>query len=110
MAHKKKILVLESEKLLAAGIVRLLASRSEFDVTTDAARCLACLEHPENPVPDAVILDEELLAANISAVVKLADRHPHLRLIVFRLSDNTVHIFDKHMVQITQSSDFLDLL
>ena len=31
----------------------------------------------------------------ISAVVKLADRHPKLWLIVFGLSDNKLHVFDK---------------
>ena len=71
---------------------------------------LACLEQPDSPQPDVVILEEELLATNISAVVDLVDRYPNLRLIVFGLSDTKVQVFDKQMVQVGQVSDFLELL
>lgn len=60
--------------------------------------------------PDVVILDEGLLAANISDIVKLADCHPSLRLIVYRLNDGRVQIFDEQMVQVRHFSDFLRLL
>ena len=71
---------------------------------------LASLKQTDVLQPDIVILEEELLAANISAVVKLADRHPKLRLIVFSLSDNTLNVFDKQSVQVRQVNDFLELL
>lgn len=110
MARRKQILVLESEKLLAASVLSLLASRPEFDVTSTTFSSLACLDQPNRPEPDVVILDEEHLAANISAVVKLVDRHPKLRLIVLGLSDNKLHVFDKHIVQAEQVSDLFELL
>jgi DNA-binding NarL/FixJ family response regulator len=110
LAHRKQILVLESEKLLADSILSLLASRSEFDVTNTTITSLAFLDKPDSPQPDVVILEEALLMANISAVVKLADRHPNLRLIVLGLSDNNLQVFDKQMVQVRQVSDFLELL
>ena len=110
MTHRKKILVLESEKLLAASMLSLLASRTEFDVSHTTVTSLACLDPPDVPPPDVIILDEELLAANLLAVVKLADRYPELRLIVIGLKKNKLQVFDKHMVKVRQSSDFLDLL
>jgi len=110
LAHRKQILVLESEKLLTAAILSLLASRSEFDVTNMAVTSLAYLDQPGSQLPDVVIMEEELLAANISAVVDLVDHHPKLRLIVIGLSDTQVQVFDKQMVQVGQVSDFLELL
>ncbi|MBK8900107.1 MAG: hypothetical protein IPM53_02895 [Anaerolineaceae bacterium] len=110
MAEQKKILVLESEKLLAASIVNLLASRPEYDVLQTTVSSLLCLDQPGSPQPDIVILEKEVLAANISAVVKVTDRYPKLRLIVFSLSDPKVHIFDQQTVQVRNASDFLELL
>lgn len=110
MAHRKKILVLESDKLLARSISSLLASRAEFDVTESTATCLTCLDQSGSPQLDVVILEEEWLAANISAVVRLADRHPELRLIVFGLRENKVQVFDKQIAEVKQVSDLLALL
>jgi DNA-binding NarL/FixJ family response regulator len=110
LAHRKQILVLESEKLLAASILSLLESRSEFDVTSTTVSSLACMDQADSPGPDVVILEEELLAANILAVVKLAEQYPELRLIVIGPKTNKLHVFDKQIVQVRQVSDFLKLL
>jgi DNA-binding NarL/FixJ family response regulator len=110
LAHQKQILVLESEKLLVASILSLLASRPEYDVTSTTLNSLNCIDQPNGPEPDVVILDEELVAANISDLVALADRHPTLRLIVLGLNDNELHIFDKHIVHVSQVNDFFELL
>lgn len=96
--------------MLAASVLSLLAARSEFDVTSTTVDSLACLDLADSLQPDVVILEEEHLAANILAVVKLAERHPKLRLIVIGPKTNKLHVFDKQMVQVRQVSDFLKLL
>jgi DNA-binding NarL/FixJ family response regulator len=110
LSGKKKILVLESEKLLAASIVSLLASQSELDVMNTNIGTLESWDKSSGARPDVVIMEEGLLAANISAIVKLAERHPKLRLIVFGLSNGDVQIFDKQMARVRHVSDFLSLL
>lgn len=110
MAEQKRVLVLESEKLLAASIVNILASRPEYDVVQTTVSSLACLEQPDALQPDVVILEKDVLAANISAVVKVTDRYPKLRLIVFNLSNTKVHVFDQQIAQVRNASDFLELL
>jgi len=110
LSDRKKILVLENENLLTASIVSLLSSQSELDVVSTTNRTLAGWRNSNGARPDVVILEEGLLAANISDIVKLADRHPTLRLIVFRLCDGKIQIFDKQMVQVRHVSDFLRLL
>ncbi len=108
--HHKQILVLEDEKLAAASILSLLLSRPGLDVINTTFTSLVSLEQADGLQPDVVILEEGLLAANISAVVKLADRHPKLRLIVFSLSNNILNVFDKQRLQVKQVNDFLELL
>ena len=110
MSTRKRILVLESEKLLSASIVSLLSSQSELEVISTTKCSLAGWVNSNDTPPDVVILEEGLLAANLSDLVKLADRHPTLRLIVFGLKDGSVQIFDKQLAQVRHVSDFLSLL
>lgn len=109
MAEPKKILVLESEKLLSAGILSILRSLSKFDVAHTTAVSLSSLA-PCNIQPDIVILDEEILATNLLALVELTRCHPELRLIVLSLNGNEVDVFDKHTIQVHKVSDFVQLL
>lgn len=110
MAKQKKILVLESEKLLAASIVSLLALRPEYDVVQTTVSFLSCLDDADGLRPDVVVLERDVLAANISAVIKVTDRYPKLRLIVFSLCNSKVHVFDQQVVQVRSTGDFLELL
>lgn len=110
MTHRTQILVLESKKLLIASILSLLASRPEYDVTSTTFSALTCLDQANGRKPDVVILDEDLVTANISDLVALTDRHPKLRLIVLGLADNQLRVFDKHIVQVSQVNDFFELL
>lgn len=109
MVRQKQILVLASDKLLAASIVSLLASRPEFSVSNTTAGSLAFSDQSQAQL-DVVIVEEAQLAANILAIVQLTNRHPTLRLIVLGLKDNKLQVFDKHMVQVSQVSDLLELL
>ncbi len=110
MTCRKRILVLESENLISASILSLLASQSRFDVINAPVSSIASLEKPDSIKPDVVILEEEQLATNITAVINLAEYFPTLRLIVFNQKNNTLHIFDKQMIQVRHINDLLNLL
>jgi len=110
LAGKKKILVLESEKLLSASVASLLSSQSDLEVMSTTKLSLAGWNHTDGVCPDVVIVEERLLAANLADIVKLADRHPTLKLIVLGLTHGNVQIFDKRMAQVRHVSDFLRLL
>jgi len=110
LKQRKKILVLGSEKLLTAAILSLLESRSELEVANMTVNSLRFLDQPDCPEPDVIILDEDLVEANLSDLVRLIERHPTLRLIVFGLSDSKVQVFDKQLVEVRQVGDFLELL
>jgi len=110
LAQQTQILVIDSENLLAASILSLLDSCFEFDVTHSTITSLTSTAGPTGHQIDVVIIEEEHLMTNMSAFVSFTDHHPNLRLIVLRQSENKVHIFDKHMVEVRQVSDFLELL
>ena len=110
MAHRTQILVIESDNLLAASIINLLASRTEFDVSRSTASLLTHTVEANGSEPDVVIIEEAHMLANMPAFVFYVNRHPNLRLIVMGVDENKVHIFDKQMVEVTQVSDFLELL
>jgi chemotaxis response regulator CheB len=110
LAEQKKVLVLESETLLATGIFNILVSRPELHVAKTTARSLTCLHLTGSHQPDVIIMEEELLADNLAAVIRLTNDLRHLRLIVFNLIDANVHIFDKHTVQVESVGDFAGLL
>ena len=109
---------------MSAGILSMLGSRSEFDMVHTTAVSLGSLEQPGIVQPDVVILDEELhntrlfqatkdeelLAANLLALVKLTTRHPKLRLIVLSLNGSSVNVFDKQTIFVSNISDFVQLL
>jgi hypothetical protein len=73
-------------------------------------KTLESLNQPNGHQPDVIILEVTQLAANIQAVMDLVDCHPKVRLIILRLDDNRLHIFDKQLVQVEQVSDFLATL
>ncbi len=110
MVDPKKILVLESKKLMSAGLLSMLELRSEFSVEQTTADSLGSLEQPCNVQPDVVILDEEVLAANLMALVQLTRHHPKLCLVVLSLNGNHIHIFDKQTIQISSVNDFVQML
>lgn len=107
MPTGKKILVLEREKLLSDAVFSLLASRPEYEVAIVPFNDLGLLDSPDHAEPDAIIMDQELVANNISAVMELVDRHPKVRLLVIGLRNNMVHVFDKSVIDLSDFSDFI---
>lgn len=110
VAHRKKVLIVESENLLAAGVRSLLAERSELDVTSTDIDRLACVVQPSSSRPDVLIVDEAQLLANLSAVIRVASHYPWLRLIVVRAQDNEVQVVDRQIVEVRHIDEFFDLL
>jgi len=107
VSKQKTILVIESENLLTAAIISLLTSRPEFDVKEATFSSLALLDGANHTNPDVIIMDEELVASQITAVISLVNRYPKLRLLVLSLSDNRLHVFDKQIVYMSEVSDFI---
>lgn len=107
MPTGKRILVLEKEKLLSDAVFSLLSSRPEYHVAHVQFDELGALNSPDHAEPDVIIMDQGVVANNISAVMELVDRHPKVRLIIIGLSDNVLHVFDKSVVDVSDVSEFI---
>lgn len=110
MDQRKKILLFESESLLTASILSLMAHQTNYDVLSGTFNTPDALKQLKDFIPDVFIIEKTWLAKNITLVMELVDRFPELRLIVLGVDDNRVNIFEKQIVHVEQFSDFLAML
>ena len=107
----KRIVVLESDHLINAGVLSFLASQDCFDVIgmegSDPEQIYRAIE---NIRPDVVIIDQNSLIISVSKLLAHFEQVPHIRTIVLNMSDNQIQVCDKRLVQIQQLSDFIAVL
>ena len=109
MTPRKKVLVLESEKLLMASVASLLANFSDLSVICSTSDSLGCLTQSTDETSDIIILDEAVLEANLATFITLLTGKPHVRLLVFHLQDDSVQVLDRQQIRISEVDDFLAL-
>jgi hypothetical protein len=109
----KRVLVFRGENLLAAGVESLLAREDDLLVlgVTNVCEDEFSFEHEiELFRPSVVILDESSLATDFSYLYAILKKYPQLRVIVVDEGDNMVHIFDKQVITVAQSTDLIDVI
>jgi hypothetical protein len=110
MVQRKKILVFECKGLLTASILSLLDQQTDHDVFSGTFDSPDSLKQLNGYKPDVFIIEKTQLAENITIVMELVARFPELRLIILGLDDNRVNIFEKQIVHVEKTSDFLEML
>lgn len=107
----KRILVLETDKLLSGGVSSLLKNRQDLDVI---GLCLTGDEDLEEIIagikPDVIIFPEGYNAADLDAMIYRSNDLPRLRTITVNLRNNRILICDKRQVAIRKLNDFLSVL
>lgn len=109
----KRVLVFRGENLLAAGVENLLAREDDLLVlsATEIGEDGFSFEHEiELFHPSVVILDESSLSTDFPFLYEILKKYPHLRVIVVDEGDNLVHIFDKRVIMVAQSTDLIDVI
>lgn len=107
---QKRVVVLESERLLGAGVFSLLSTRANLDVRevwlneSGLAATLAAFK------PEVVVVDEETLAHNLSVCSRLFQRFPSMRMVVLNPRANTLRICERQLVVVETIDDFLEML
>lgn len=108
--HMRRILIVENELLLGAGIEHLLTGEADLDVTgiagADEAILLKEIKHFQ---PDVVILDRATCLIHPTKLLAQLQDYPHLRVIVISADDNTVQIFEKQQILVTRIRDLASL-
>jgi len=106
----QRILIVENESLLGAGIEHLLAGEADLNVVGIArADEAVLLEKIKLSQPDVVILDEATCLTNAMKLLAHLQDCPKLRVIVVSANDNVVQIFDKQQVLVNQTTDLASL-
>lgn len=109
-ANIRRILIVENELLLGAGIEHLLAGEADLDVMgiagVDEANLLNEIKRSQ---PDIVILDRATCLINPVKLLTQLQVYPHLRVIVISADDNIVQIFEKQEVLVTRIRDLASL-
>lgn len=108
---KKRVVVLESDQVLAAGVQSFLATQDNLDV-------FGIEENDEDAVfqaitelkPDVIILDKLIQVTDLNALMSYLKDFPKVRAIIVNGSDNQIQVCERQQIQVHQISDILAFL
>ena len=107
---RKRVIVLESEDLLGAGVFSLLSADRRFEVRRawlgeeGFARAMAGFD------PEVFVVEEETLARNLSICSRLFEAYPRIRVIVLNPGANTVKVCERQIVILETIEDFFEMV
>ena len=104
----KRVIVVESEKLLSAGIYSLLSSKDHYDVSGVIMREENFSDVFARVQPHILILDEATLSQYLTTYMAFTKNYPKLRTVVLSLGTNNMQVYDKQIVQIQNLNDFME--
>ncbi|MFN2224433.1 MAG: hypothetical protein PVH65_02045 [Chloroflexota bacterium] len=105
---QKRVIVVESEKLISAGIYSLLSSNHNLDVFGMSLRGEELFDVADQFQPDVVVMDERYLHQNLKSYLAFIKTCPRLRTIVVNLSTNSLRVCDGQIVHVQHLEDFMD--
>lgn len=107
----RKILILEGESLLGAGLYRLLSELKDIEViTTEIANLEKLVQIFDAIHPHVLILDEANIIEVSSALLPSFRKNLISRIILINLDDNVIQVWDRQGILITKIDDFYELL
>jgi len=108
---QKRIVVLESNRLLFAGVRSFLSTQEWYDVIglnlVDQEQIHQAIERLQ---PDVIILDNQNRVTDLSALMSYLEGLSKIRVIIVNVTDNQIQICEKQQLRIHQLSDFLAAL
>jgi len=108
----KRVLVWDTELLMAKGVEFILASETSLEVigieSKEEADLLNAVERYQ---PDAVVLcDSDRLLKENSVLMKLLTGFPNLWVIMVSSEDNRIKLYNKRELLLTQASDLSNII
>jgi DNA-binding NarL/FixJ family response regulator len=108
---RKKIVILESDRLINAGVLSFLDNQDDFDVIgLEGSEPEKIFQTIEKIRPEIIIIDQN---SRILSLCNLESRFAHfsnIRTIVLNLANNQIRIWDRQHVQIHDLKDFMAVL
>lgn len=94
-----------------AGVQGLLSRQEALDVIGkeihDQKEMFRVIEQVQ---PDVVVVDEDILAPNLAAILTFLQGYPKTRMVILSLVENQIQVYDMQQIQLQQLSDFLAVL
>lgn len=107
----KRILVVHGENLLIAGVESLLTHESDLKVMgVGNSNKSYFLQEVDQFHPHVVVIDESSLLADLTFLHYLLKTCPDLRIIVVDEEDNLIHIYEKRVISVAQSTDLINVI
>ena len=104
----KKVLILESDLLLNAGIENLLIGQKNLDVHGVMCRNLGELNEAINQIqPDIIIADTTYVSVTSGEALNSLKTRPGVKIILINLEDNQIEIYDNKRIFVKEIGDFL---
>ncbi len=89
------LLVADDHPVVLFGLCRLLDDESDFTVIGAAESCRQLCEALDNCEPDIVLLDLEMTdTCGIDTLVRVRDRYPHVKVIIFTAHAQEHYVLD----------------
>ncbi len=108
---RRKILVLENEYLLIAGLISLMSNLEGLEVmTTKFTSHNKILKIIDSFRPDAIVMDEERLIGSGGTLIAAMKEYPKLRIIVAHWDENQIEVYENHRVEIKAIDDLLAVI
>ena len=107
----KRVLIVENDLLLGAGIERLLSQNANIELLGLAsARDIDFAKHINQFKPDVIVMDEASYLASSIRPLTLLKNCPSLRVVMVNTNDTLVHIYDKQQIRVTQMTELVNVV
>jgi chemotaxis response regulator CheB len=108
---RKKVLVIQSDRIMGGVLLSLISHRDNLNVVSRSISSpLDLVEEVTRVKPEVIILDDQGQFACHADLQELLETIPDLKIIILGSNDNHVEVYSKVVFQISNASDFFQIL
>ncbi len=106
-----RVLVIENETLLGAGIENLLTRQDGIELSgVSPVTDVDLIKKIERFQPHCIILHELSYPVNFNRLIAMLRVYPDLNVIVLSASENLIQVYTKRQALVTESTDLVDII
>lgn len=106
-----RVLIIENQLLLGAGLQSLLSGETDLDVIGISPRNqLELVREIRQLQPDIVFLDKDSRLTDATDLLTFLENFPELRVVVINANDHLVRIYNKRETRLCQATDLLGII
>lgn len=103
-----RVLIIHSNLLLLAGVENLLTHENGLQLSSVHFRDEKCLHNTIMRLrPSVIILDDNIQLKDESILWEFIEKFPEMRILIIRVNNNCVQLYEKQEIQITHFKDLV---